>query len=96
MSFKILKAINHFVSQVYTLCSIHNPTLVNEPIVHNIIAFGLTILIMKKKVVAEINQEHLYIIGCAKKKHSRGAFLYWLICLNNIFTINLLSITINV
>ena len=48
MSFKILKAINHFVSLVYTLCSIHNPTLVNEPIVLNIIAFGLTILIMKK------------------------------------------------
>lgn len=48
MSFKILKAINHFVSQVYTLCSILNPTLVNEPMVHNIITFWLTILIMKK------------------------------------------------
>lgn len=50
MSFKILKAINHFVSQVYTLCSILNPAPAptNEPIVHNIITFWLTILIMKK------------------------------------------------
>lgn len=48
MSFKILKAINHFVSQVYTLCSILNPTPVNEPKVHNIITLWLTIPIMKK------------------------------------------------
>ncbi len=48
MSFKILKAINHFVSQVYTLCSILNTAPANEPKVHNIIAFWLTILIMKK------------------------------------------------
>ena len=48
MSHKILKAVNYFVFQVYTLCSILNPASVNEPIVHNIITFWLTILIIKK------------------------------------------------
>lgn len=48
MSFKILKAINNFVSQVYALCNIYNITQFNESIVHNIITFWLTILIMKK------------------------------------------------
>lgn len=48
MSFKILKAVNHFVALVHALCSILNPAPTNEPIMHNIITFWLTILIMKK------------------------------------------------